>query len=419
MKLADLPTRTSTSVSKAPQRRTNSSFCRSSARQTAALQNYTAAEIARQEDLVRTFEDHEVTRKYALTTDTWNAGDLSFRIISPVLPIPDPDTASDKDLTDALLPAVFVEIDVDNSEGKKSRRVAFGFGSTDSQKDFALHYLRHHHGELDVLNGIGQGRALAIVPLNGDVSSRVGFDLEALLVPRKEPTTSLGGCAMLVSSVAPGQKVSLRFAVCFHREGVVTTGLEASYLYTRWWKSVRDVAKHAVKHHERLVKLWATPGSPLLAAPALSDDQLFHLIHTVHSYYGSTQLLQLTNGRPFWIVNEGEYRMINTLDLVIDHAFYELALNPWTVRNNLDAYATTHSYYDEVKDPRDTTKLLTVWHLVLPRYGCRKSYQPAARLGLRASGPHGLLQLHDVRAAHELDARRRDVHRQDARCRLH
>ncbi|KAH7107982.1 xylan 1,4-beta-xylosidase [Auriculariales sp. MPI-PUGE-AT-0066] len=323
-----------------------------------SLANYTAADLERQTNLSRTFEDSEIKRNYTLTTDTWTAGDISFSIVSPVLSIPDPDVASDSDLQDVLLPAVFVEIDVDNSAGKHDRRVTFGFGSTDSQKDFALHYLRHRHGELDLLGGIGQGRNLALVPLNGKVSSRVGFDLEALLLPKEEPTTSLGGTALLVSSVPAGQKVCLRFAVCFHRDGIVTSGMDASYLYTRWWKSVRDVAKYALKHHERLVQLWKIPGSPLLTAPKLSQDQLFHLIHTIHSYYGSTQLLQLEDGKPFWIVNEGEYRMINTLDLVIDHAFYELALNPWTVRNNLDAYATTHSYYDDVKDPVNESNVL-------------------------------------------------------------
>lgn len=323
-----------------------------------SLANYTAADIARQENLVRTFPDEAITREYTLTTDTWRAGDLAFTIISPVLGIPDPATASDAELQDVLLPAVFVEIAVDNSKGQHARRVAFGFGSTDSQLDYALHYLKHHHGEIGVLDGIGQGRALALVPLNGTVGARVGFDLEAVLLPEEDPTTSLGGCATLVSKVPAGEKATLRFAVCFHREGIVTTGLDASYLYTRWWKSVRDVAKYAVKHHERLVQLWRTPGSQLLKNPALNADQIFQLIHTIHSYYGSTQLLQLVDGTPFWIVNEGEYRMMNTLDLVIDHCFFELVMNPWTVRNNLDAYASTHSYNDQVSHPSDRKTLL-------------------------------------------------------------
>lgn len=40
----------------------------------------------------------------------------------------------------------------------------------------------------------------------------------------------------------------------------------------------------------------------------LSDDQQWMLAHALRSYYGSTQLLNV-DGRPFWIVNEGEYRI--------------------------------------------------------------------------------------------------------------
>ncbi len=31
---------------------------------------------------------------------------------------------------------------------------------------------------------------------------------------------------------------------------------------------------------------------------------------------------------PFWVVNEGEYRMMNTLDLTIDQSFFELTNEP-------------------------------------------------------------------------------------------
>ena len=47
------------------------------------------------------------------------------------------------------------------------------------------------------------------------------------------------------------------------------------------------------------------------------------IAHATRSYYGSTQLLDV-GGEPFWIVNEGEYCMMNTLDLSVDQAFWEL-----------------------------------------------------------------------------------------------
>ena len=60
----------------------------------------------------------------------------------------------------------------------------------------------------------------------------------------------------------------------------------------------------------------------------LSADQRFMLAHAIRSYYGSTQLLE-RDGQPLWVVNEGEYRMMNTFDLTVDHLFFELRFNPW------------------------------------------------------------------------------------------
>ena len=42
--------------------------------------------------------------------------------------------------------------------------------------------------------------------------------------------------------------------------------------------------------------------------------------------------------------------MMNTLDLAVDHVFWELEHNPWLVRNLLDEFVRRYSFYtDEVK----------------------------------------------------------------------
>lgn len=64
----------------------------------------------------------------------------------------------------------------------------------------------------------------------------------------------------------------------------------------------------------------------------------------------STQLLE-HDGKPLWIVNEGEFNMMNTLDLVADHSLYEMQHHPWTIRNVLDLYADRYCYEDEVASP--------------------------------------------------------------------
>jgi hypothetical protein len=87
----------------------------------------------------------------------------------------------------------------------------------------------------------------------------------------------------------------------------------------------------------------------------LTADQKFMLDHSIRSYYGSTQLLDY-DGEPFWIVNEGEYRMMNTFDLTVDQLFYELKLNPWTVKNELDMFVKRYSYEDTVRKPGDAAE---------------------------------------------------------------
>ncbi len=79
------------------------------------------------------------------------------------------------------------------------------------------------------------------------------------------------------------------------------------------------------------------------------------LAHSIRSYYGSTQLLQ-HDGKALWVVNEGEYRMMNTFDLTVDQLFYEMMLNPWTVKNVVDQFVDRYSYEDEVTEPGDAVR---------------------------------------------------------------
>ena len=136
-----------------------------------------------------------------------------------------------------------------------------------------------------------------------------------------------------------------RFAICFHRAEIVTAGVDTSYYYTRYFKNIEAVATFALANFGALKQL-ATKADARVARAKLSDDQKFQLIHAVRAYYGSTQLLD-HKGLPFWVVNEGEYRMMNTFDLTVDHLFFEMAQNPWVVRNTLDMFASLYSYRDQ------------------------------------------------------------------------
>jgi len=159
----------------------------------------------------------------------------------------------------------------------------------------------------------------------------------------------LGNIGLIVGVVAPGEKRTFRFAVGFFRDGSATSGIRTRYLYRRWFDRVEDVLKHALSNSESTIRDAEAFDARLKSR--LSGDRYFMASHAIRSYYGSTQLLEREDGQPLWVVHEGEYRMMNTFDLTVDQAFFELAMNPWTVRNVLDMFVERYSYDDGVRFP--------------------------------------------------------------------
>jgi hypothetical protein len=301
--------------------------------------------------LLHPIDRHHITRDFRLGTDTWTAGDLTFRILSQVRSVPDPETASAAELKAVLLPAVFVEIEVDNTNSLQSRRAFFGFEGTDPYSA-----MRRLDDADERLTGIGQGRNVAIAALNGTAKSAMHFSMEDILSAELEEnwTFGLGRVGALIVDVPAGVRHKAQFAVCFHRSGYVTSGIDASYYYTRYYDNIEQVALYALEHFAALAAE-AVKSNGMLEGTNLSEDQSFMMAHAIRSYYGSTQLL-LYKDKPFWIVNEGEYRMMNTFDLTVDQLFYELRMNPWAVRNELDLFVERFSYEDTVRFPGDDTE---------------------------------------------------------------
>ncbi|WNR42096.1 glycoside hydrolase family 52 protein [Paenibacillus roseipurpureus] len=289
-----------------------------------------------------------IQRDFQVGTDTWKSGDLTFSLISPVQAVPDPKTATDEELRLALVPAVLATITVDNSKGTAPRRMVFGYQGTDPYST-----MRRLDDTMEGAAGVGQGRITAIVTRDPEVRSGMHFRIEDILNFKlvENLTFGLGAVGALFADTPAGEIKTYRFAICFHRSGIVTAGRDASYMYARLFKNIEAVADYALGHFDQIAKL-AQDSNARISGSQLSDDQKFMLAHAIRSYYGSTQLLDMDD-EPFWVVNEGEYRMINTFDLTVDQLFYELAMNPWTVRNELDMFVKRYSYEDRVRFPGD------------------------------------------------------------------
>jgi len=298
---------------------------------------------------LRAFTRKSITREFAACTDTWRAGDLTFSIYSPVKPVPDPAGGSKPAMMAALVPAVFAEITADNTRGKKPRKVFFGYQGNDRRSAMR----RLDDLSRGACTGIGQGLITAIVSDSPGVYSGLGFTAEKCLVPDHPENLvfGLGGVGLLMAVVPPGKKQTFRFAICFHHAGIVTSGMPAVYYYTRYFSDIESVARFALKNWPEQKRL-AADFDRRLIKHGLSADRHFQLSHAIRSYYGSTEFLE-SGGKPFWVVNEGEYRMMNTFDLTVDHLFFEIAQNPWTVRNQLDWFVGRFSYQDKVRLPDD------------------------------------------------------------------
>lgn len=302
------------------------------------------------------YQDEQIERTLDIATDTWTAGDLTFKIYSSVRPVPDPAHASDEELKSAIVPAVFAEMTIDNTEGKTSRRAFFGYEGSDPYRSMRVISGADDQAN-DVYAGVGQGRQTAILCDDPDVTPALGFGIEKVLQEKFANNLyfGLGIVGALLMDVPAGQKRTFRLAICFYRDGIVTTGIDTSYYYTRYFKRIEEVGTYALRNWESLINACEQANKWIGESNKLNPDQHFMVAQSIHSYYGSTQLLQTVDHQPLWIVNEGEYRMMNTLDLTADQLYYELIMNPWTVRNELELFVKRYSYYDQVCFPQDRT----------------------------------------------------------------
>ncbi|GAB4189532.1 MAG: hypothetical protein Kow00105_03950 [Phycisphaeraceae bacterium] len=291
----------------------------------------------------------EVKRHYGWASDSWVMPGFTFRVFSPFGAIPDPGLpgTTTAAMRRALLPAVNALLEIDNRGGDETMTGVFAIDFIDPGARLLWH---------DTGGGRGSAVAykrqmgLAARLKGGAPSDRLNVFQEWAVadgLQSPDPVHGLGTCAGFYFEVKPGERKALVLALGVYLDGIVTTGIEGRYLYTRYFAGLEDVLETALDQFDLRRSMSEALDRELLDS-GLSVSQQFQLAHATRGYYGSTQLLSVS-GDPLWVVNEGEYCMMNTLDLSIDHAFWELRHNPWVVRNLLDRFADRYRYQDRVK----------------------------------------------------------------------
>ena len=301
-------------------------------------------------DRLAVFGDEEIARRYGLGTDAWEAPGLRLALYNGFEPIPDPETARPAALAHAIAPVVTGELTLDNTEGDAAAEAVFGLrfdlqgtqpmarGGAGGWRGFAT------RGRIGFAGQVVDDAGRACEP----PETACAMDPATALAdpPRVH---ALGSLALLRMPVPAGARRTLRLALGAFVDGDATAGRAGRYLYRRFFGDIASVLDHGLARFED-TRSRARAHDRALVASALSPARRFLLAHATRSYFGSSQLLEV-GGEPYWVVNEGAYVMLNTLDLAVDHVFFELAQNPWVVRNLLDGFVSGYSYYDDVVDP--------------------------------------------------------------------
>ncbi|MEO7036976.1 MAG: glycoside hydrolase family 52 protein [Polyangiaceae bacterium] len=320
-----------------------------------------------------------VTREYERGTDTWLAPNFSFTLYTPVAPLPDPDHASESELASALLPVVTARLRLDNRSERVAKRLVFAIDAGQP--------CRFIEGIANA-QAVGWGREIGFA-----VHDQAGLEgwvqwseLDFLAHGRSH---LLGRACGFTLEVPAGEMRDLDIVIGFCRVGAVTTGLDCRYFYTRFYPGLEQVLAAGLEHFEYRAA-GAAQLNETLRRSALDEHQRFLLAHAERSYWGNTQLLE-HEGKPLWVVLEGEYAMMNTFDLAVDQSFYELLQSPWLVRNVLDQFVTRYSYSDELARPANGARRAGHSHTRDPHRLAEFLPEPE-RVGL----PGGLSFTHDM-----------------------
>lgn len=294
---------------------------------------------------VETLAPAALERELGWGTDTWRAGELSFSLATPFCPVADPRRAGWEALGDLILPAAWAELVLDNTESDESAVLVAGVAPGDTGAA-ALNS--------PGLVGVGlQGRFGMASSASSGATAYAGFSLFDCFGADLtcKPPHWLGTCWGLAWRVPPGERRTVRFSLGWYHAGPATTGLSTVYAYTRLWESLEAVLERAVEVAD---SAWETARLRDRELDGLSPERRWILAHATRGYFGNSQLLSTPENEPVYVVNEGEYAMMNTLDLAVDQGFFEGRFFPWATREILDLSASRHSFLDRLKVPGDT-----------------------------------------------------------------
>lgn len=183
-------------------------------------------------------------------------------------------------------------------------------------------------------------------------------DAELLTADQAKKDFSVDGAtSAFCVHVAPGTEKTVVFYIAQYEHGTITKledhplKLMCDSLYADVndiLKTAQDTLPDVIAHCDEMDKQLSNCGQ--------DAERQFLSAGALHSYQYNTILYGDEQKNPVWAVIEGECSCINTFDLTVDHVFYELAMHPWTVRNELEHFLSPYSFVDELSLPGQTQR---------------------------------------------------------------
>ena len=290
-----------------------------------------------------------IKRTLTPSVDEFRGGDIRLTVTSPRFPMGRPPARGEE--APELLPALLVEVEIDNSASDREATGFLGLAYKGKGRIRPLDWADSR------LTGIGfQDRWALAAKASRDV-----FTIRAgSVAPYVESGTAVihpgGSEGGIGFRIPPHQKRKLTAALGFYRAGnevAQGAGMKAAYACTPAYPSVEAVCMTALDHAAGIREAGRNfdaeltpPGSDPLVAEMMAQAS--------QAYYANSSLLRTGQGSLLWSINEGQFGWRNTLDLAVDHLPYELDFHPWLARNVIDSFIDRYSYHDLVRFDGET-----------------------------------------------------------------
>lgn len=288
---------------------------------------------------VELFSPEEIDRRIDWCSEEWSAGIISFTIYTPFFRVDDPAVLGLDESRRLTSPLVTARLRIDNSKGTEPVTALFGLqgmGRTISDCTGGI------------LKGSAHGTSYGIACRAAEgVRELLCWDIieTAFHTATNHMLGNEGGMAFAAGA---GEKKTFEIVLGTFQDGIITSNIPAKLYYTNFFSNLEEVLEYGTDHWSEYMEA-ALNRDKQLKASDLNHSRRFLLSHGSRSYLANTELLVDNMGNIIFVVNEGEYQMMNTLDLTVDQVFWELLYTPWTVKNVLNFYAEKYYYHDTVK----------------------------------------------------------------------